>query len=87
MAGVYFVEYLKQVSSDGLNCSMSDVGDWIPTRNHRPWKVERDGGDEIRNSEEAKEKDFWALWDAFQMDYEVMLLIVEVGSLRAPRVM
>ena len=81
------MEYWKQVSSDGLNCSMAEDGDWIPTQNHRPWKVERDGGDEIRNFEKAKEKDFWALWDVVQMDYEVKLLTVEVGSLRALRVM
>jgi hypothetical protein len=86
-AGVYFVEYWKQVSNDGLNCLMAEDGDWIPTRNHRPWKVERDEGDEIRNSEEAKEKDFWALWDAVQMDYIIKFLTVGVGSLRAPRVM
>ena len=66
---------------------MAEDGEWIPTRNHRPWKVEHDGGDEIRNSEEVKEKDFWALWDAVQMDYEVKLLTVEVENLRAPRVM
>lgn len=65
---------------------MAEDGDWIPTRNHRPWKVERDGRDEIRNSEEAKEKDFWALWDAVQ-DYEIKFLTVGVGNLRAPRVM
>ena len=66
---------------------MAEDGDWIPTQSRRPWKVERDGEDEIRNSEEAKEKDFWALWDAVQKDYEIKLLTVGVGSLRAPRVM
>ena len=81
------MEYWKQVSSDRLNCSIAEDGDRIPTRNHRPWKVKRDGGDEIRNSEEAKEKDIWALWDAVQMDYEIKLLIVGVGSLRVLRVM
>ena len=63
------MEYWKQVLSDGLNCSRAEDGGWIPARNHRPWKVGRDGGDEIRNSQGvAKEMDFWVQWDAVQMD-------------------
>lgn len=81
------MEYWKQVSSDGLNCSMAEDGDRIPILIHHPWKVERDGGDEIRNSEEVKEKDFWALWDVVHVDWAIKLLTEGVGSLQSPWVM
>jgi hypothetical protein len=44
--------------------------------------------EEIRNSDKAKEKNFWALWDAVQMDYEdYEIKRMMVGSLQVPRVM
>ena len=43
-------------------------GDWIPVLGHHPWRAEHDEKDEVRDSEEAKERDIWARWDAVRMD-------------------
>ena len=77
------MEYWRQGSRDELNCSTAENDDWIPTRNHHSQQEEYD---EIRSSE-AKERDFWVLWDVVQMDYEVKLLVVGVASPRVPWVM